>query len=289
MILYLLAISYFIKSLKPLIFSKKYSNVEKIKILKLEVYFLIKCIMAKFLNKKITQESFLGHKLFFTDYLEFAFLFLPMFGIQEYSTLCKKKNPVILDCGSNFGLSIAFFKYFYKNASITAIEANPGMIPYILKNIKVNNYSKVKVINAMVSSSEGESLFYVGEGNKWTMGNSGIKSYRLLMGKTKKIKVKAIKLSNLIKKKINILKLDIEGMECEVLNEAKSRLHLISEIMIEFHGSNHLPKNSLEEILKILDNSGFKYTVSNTTGWRNMKNNYVRIIHAINKRNCPHE
>lgn len=124
-----MAISYFVKSLKPLVLSKKYSIVEKIKILKLEIYFLIKCVTATLLNKKITQESFLGHKLFFTDYLEFAFLFLPMFGIQEYSALCKKKNPVILDCGSNFGLSVSFFKYFYKNASITAIEANPEMIP----------------------------------------------------------------------------------------------------------------------------------------------------------------
>ena len=82
-----------------------------------------------------------------------------------------------------------------------------------------------------------------------------------------KIKVPTILLSKYIKQRVDFLKIDIEGAELIVLNEIKSKLHLVERIFIEYHSFENNDQN-LSEILQILERFEFRYYIS-SGGLRN--------------------
>lgn len=273
--------SIFLKTIFPLLKAKNYTLKLKLEILYLEVFFLIKGCCYYLLNKKATKESFLGYKIDFPFYLDFVILFMEIFGQQDYPFISKKKAPIIVDCGSNFGMSIAYFKYFYPDSKILGIEANIRTFRLLQKNINQNRFLNVKIMNALVSNKDKQQFFYIGDNDySWSIGDSAIKSFRGLMGKSLESKVKGMRLSALLSKKVDLLKIDIEGSECEVLEEAKHKLKFADKIFIEYHKYEQMPKNSLEKILKNLKNSGFSFKIVKTMGWFDKKDNYLQMIYA---------
>jgi FkbM family methyltransferase len=144
----------------------------------------------------------------------------------------------------------------YPEASIVAIEPNQKTFDLLRKNTL--DLKNVSLLNAAVSIIEGESDLFIST-SKWTWGDS-IKS--IWQEGLPSIKVKTILLSNLIRQPIDLLKLDIEGAECEVLYEVKNKLHLVKEMIMEFHISPTCPENSFEKTYKLLIDSGFKIRVT---------------------------
>jgi len=104
------------------------------------------------------------------------------------------------------------------------------------------------------------------------------------MGKTQK--VKTVRLSNYIDRKIDLLKLDVEGAEHQVfqdLNESK-KLRMISNMIIEYH--HHMSANSdnLAHVLGILEGNGFGYQLADEVRLPFSKNVYqVSLIYAYQK------
>ncbi|HET7425244.1 MAG TPA: hypothetical protein VFJ92_16880, partial [Gemmatimonadales bacterium] len=56
---------------------------------------------------------------------EFELLAHEIFEGGEYEFPCDTDAPVILDCGSHIGLSVAWFKRRFPKARITAFEPDP--------------------------------------------------------------------------------------------------------------------------------------------------------------------
>lgn len=71
----------------------------------------------------------------------------------------------------------------------------------------------------------------------------------------------AVKLSAYIKQNVDLLKLDIEGMEEMVMEEIEDKLSLVKEITMEFHGSSANKTNCPERIFSILERNNFDYTI----------------------------
>ena len=65
---------------------------------------------------------------------------------------------------------------------------------------------------------------------------------------------------------VDILKLDIERAEYEVLSALykSGKLGCISKTFIEYHYDESNPENSLSEILRILEVSGFRYVIGSS-------------------------
>lgn len=75
----------------------------------------------------------------------------------------------------------------------------------------------------------------------------------------KKISVKTTKLSKYINKKVDLLKIDIEGSEQKVLEEIKNKLHMIKQIVMEFHSTpSSRNENNYKIVEKILKENSFK-------------------------------
>lgn len=279
--MYCWAIGVFIRSIIPTITADNYSVKMKIYTLLLEIYFCFKATYFFLFNKKMTQESFLGHTMFFYYYLEFFVLFCEMFGLQEYKYKSKNDAPHIIDCGSSWGMSVLYFKHFFPRASIIAIEANPTMAKLLAKNKSINKFKDVKVYNALLSKKQGKQPFFVNKSDSdWHISDTGVREYGEKNVNSKQIHVPTIQLSKLITKKVDLLKLDIEGMEREVMEEAKSKIRFVKTLYMEYHGGSHVPRNSLKKIIDLLKENDFNYRIFNTKNWLSKKENYIRIIHA---------
>ncbi|WP_144033539.1 hypothetical protein [Sphingomonas guangdongensis] len=67
-----------------------------------------------------------NHPLQITDAPEFLASYRGIFLEEIYRFVTRSTAPVIIDCGANTGVSVAYFKRTYPDASITAVEADPA-------------------------------------------------------------------------------------------------------------------------------------------------------------------
>ena len=66
----------------------------------------------------------------------------------------------------------------------------------------------------------------------------------------------AVTLSSLLTEPVDLLKLDIEGLETAVLAEAAPRLSLVRRVVLEFHGAERNRDNDIVRLTEILRGAG---------------------------------
>lgn len=209
-----------------------------------------------------------GFKFSFRNIREFLTIYKEIFVRPEYKPQIKNPEPFILDCGSHIGISVLYFKKLFPNSKIVAFEPNTELYEILKLNVSQNNLKNVELLNAALFDQDGEIDFYISnkeklfKGATWGWGGAVVKNKWLSPGKTKIIKVKSVKLSNFIKRKVDLIKLDIEGAETRVLKEIEDKLDLVREIILEFHGCSTNPENEIEDILRILKRKSFSYTIT---------------------------
>lgn len=231
-----------------------------------------------------------GNKFSFANLREFLIIYKDVFISKEYKFETNNPSPFIIDCGSHIGISVIFFKKLYPKAKILAFEPNPQNFKILKTNVIKNDLKGVELVNAALTDREGEINFYVKKKGKspWTWGDSIIKNVWYDPETHETIKVKARCLSSYINKKVDLIKLDIEGLEEQVLEEISGKLRFVGEIVVEFHGSSTNKQNRLENILSILDKNSFDYTIKQkgkliTVSQIKKTDPYWLIIHAKRK------
>ena len=197
---------------------------------------------------------FQGKTINYIDYASYKSTLNELFIQKIYSFKSDKKKPVIIDCGANIGLSILFFKQLYPEAIIQAFEADPKVFKCLEKNLASFGLNDVELINKALWDTETNLTFY-------SEGADGGRVDKKTFGNGEMINVEATCLSKYLDKKIDFLKIDIEGAEYKVLKESLSYLKNVENMFVEFH--SFVDKSQqLNEILEILSNSGFRYYVS---------------------------
>ena len=66
------------------------------------------------------------------------------------------------------------------------------------------------------------------------------------------MRVPAVTLSSLLTERVDLLKLDIEGLETAVLAEAAPRLRRVKRVILEFHGTQRNADNAIETLTRTL-------------------------------------
>jgi len=210
---------------------------------------------------KYKTTNFHGLKISLQNEEEAEKIYEDIFPGKEYEFNLKSKEPFIIDCGAHIGMSVIYFKQKFPNSEIIAFEPNPGNFKLLNINIKQNNLGKIKTVQKAVSSKEGYQKYYVSneKTSPWTWGDSLKKNDWTDL--SSHIEVETVRLSSFINKKVDLLKIDIEGAETEVIAEIEHKLKLVKNIVLEFHGSSINPKNQHEEILKILQKNNFGISI----------------------------
>ncbi|MCR2806643.1 FkbM family methyltransferase [Paenibacillus soyae] len=143
--------------------------------------------------------------------------------VQRWRTMASKLNPdLIIDAGVNYG-EIVLSALYPAHASITVIDANEVLRPYLLRSMKEHpNGSQFRYIHALASDQMLDSAtFYV---DKARSGNSS--AYHLGNRAFDEVKVRSVTIDSLFRTnetngKTLLFKLDVEGYEWQVLRGMK--------------------------------------------------------------------
>ena len=169
-------------------------------------------------------------------------------------------NPVILDLGSNIGLTIVHMKHIYPTAKIIGYEMNTEN--YLIAKRNTKFYDDVILVNTAVWIEDNTVKY---------RNTANYDSFAIQNGIPKKdadelIEVPSLKLASIIKNHnlthIDYLKMDIEGAEKAILeSEDLSWMDKVGAMNIEMHLD---PNNDLNEFIAIIENRGF-------TVWKDSK------------------
>lgn len=185
-------------------------------------------------------------------------LYEDIFIHEVYRFESERPDPRILDCGSNIGLSILYFKQCYPKARIVGFEPDPGIAGFLRENLDRNGFTDVEVVQAALATEPGTITFSSDGG-----AASHVADYDPKDGHTQwqTFEVPCVRLSDYLTEPVDFIKINIEGAEYEVLTEAEPMLGQIQELNIEYHRLPDVPC-TLHKILDLLDRNGFLYTVS---------------------------
>ena len=197
--------------------------------------------------------SFRNHKLYVHDYKSFLLGKNELFKEEVYKFYSPKKNPYIIDCGANIGMSIIYFKSLYPGAQIVAFEADPHIFSFLDKNIQSYNLTDVTLINKAIWNANDEVLAFLAEGGAGGRVQEQSNQFKF-------IDVKTARLKDYLTREIDFLKIDIEGAEYKVLADCANELKLVKNLFVEYHSLANEPQN-LHLILQVIHDAGFRYHI----------------------------
>ncbi len=181
----------------------------------------------------------------------------------------KFKFKLIIDVGSNVGEYTELFKNINKNIEVVCFEPQKKIFNNLKKNLK--NYKKIKFYNLAIGSYNTYKNLNTNLGSSYISSfsnfNKKSKYYKVrnsLLNQSdikKYEKVKVVRLDSFKefkKKKIDLIKIDVEGYEIEVLKGMGKILKNTEMIMIEIHKSNMYLNYNPKKIETFLKSNGFK-------------------------------
>lgn len=201
-----------------------------------------------------------GFKVTYISFNTFFMLYEEIFVAAEYYFKSNKEQPFIIDCGSNMGMSILFYKYIYPDAEIIGFEPDIHAYKTLSKNIIENKLSNTKVYQKALTDQDGTIEFFYDSDNISSLQMSIMKE----RVSESKIEVECTTLSKYITKTVDFLKLDIEGAETLVIKNLHEhdKLKFIEEMVIEYHHHINKDEDNLSEILSLLENNNFGYQIN---------------------------
>ena len=191
-----------------------------------------------------------GNTLTVPDCLSFIWQFKEIYVDESYAFKSTKNNPVIIDCGSNIGLSALYFHSIYPQVQLTCIEADPKIASILEQNLKANNLKAEIIAKAAWIHDEGVSFSSEGSDSGSIKENSNTTL-------TPSLRLKTLLNSY---ESIDFLKMDIEGAENLVIPDCADELRKVDKLFLEYHASFNEDQH-LDKLLSILKSAGFHYYI----------------------------
>lgn len=234
---------------------------------------------------KLFEINFGKHKIWLRECGAFS-------AIEVYEEIFKRKNhflvsgfsgtsaSIIVDIGANEGFYLLKIKENNPACKIIAVEPSPYSFSILEKNIQANNLENVILINKMAGQEATMATF---ECVKEIGAISG-KGLRLIerpwlnddyieQKQIEMIPLEQILYDNRIEK-VDILKIDVEGMELDVLQGGQGCLDRIDRIVVERHN-----KKLRNEIVIFLSRHGFNLVYEEDSCFEH----YYGDLYFINK------
>jgi len=153
----------------------------------------------------------------------------------------------ILDVGANIGLATIYFKRLLPRARVVAIEPNPALAQLLRSNVA--DLDGVEILDKAVAPAPGKVRFLCDSG----MGS------RIADAESKNaIDVEAVTLESLVTDDVELVKLDVEGIETELLRSNNDWLSRVPRLFFEHHLRED-EEDLLPEILLDLKKRGFRH------------------------------
>lgn len=198
--------------------------------------------------------NFFGNSFYFSSGVSFLHSVDEIFRDQIYLFKTTNNQPYIIDCGSNIGLSLYYFKQIYPNSEVVCFEPDREIFKILKKNAALlPNQESIHLHNKAVWTEDTTLEFFVEGG---LAGSCSVD----FSGRNNIEKIPATDLKKFMNKKVDFLKIDIEGAENKVIFDIRNKLHLVERMFLEYHGIPGDPQN-LGDILTLLSENGFTYYI----------------------------
>jgi FkbM family methyltransferase len=161
-----------------------------------------------------------------TDVAAFEHVFID----DEYGFSLARPPSIIVDAGANVGMSAAYFSLRYPAATIVAIEPEPSNFDMLRRNAKL--FPQIVPINAALWSHEGVVRLQDGGTGHWGMrvADPEVSSDALTRSTTIPALLKKLGIDH-----VDLLKIDVEGAECEIFEDASTWINRVDVICAELH------------------------------------------------------
>jgi FkbM family methyltransferase len=257
------------KLFRPIKFAKLYTRKSY---LRLGIgFFDALCFYLDFKNRKsksVYHTTLFGNNVkVFNHYFWYYHSIDEIFVEEVYKTKFQSDKPVIIDCGANIGLSIIYFKRHYPDAEIIAFEPDKKLFQLLTYNVASFGFDQVKLSNKGLWNND-TTIYFSAEGE---LGGS-ISDENENDNRSNLEKIDVVSLIPFLNRKIDFLKIDIEGAEYIVLKDIQHHLSMVAQMFVEFHGEGDKPQ-ILHELLQIIHNAGFRYHVK--YAWENQKYPFI--------------
>lgn len=158
------------------------------------------------------------------------------------------ENPVCVDCGANRGNHTIYYSKILKAKKVYSFEPIEKIYKELLDNINANNIENVEAYNLGLGAKESIIKLYSeipksrGAFAFWYEGESTMMPFD--MGYKTHVEAdyltaKSVPLDSIISEHVDFIKIDVEGMEMELLKGAERIIKESSPIiLIEVWGSN---------------------------------------------------
>ena len=170
-----------------------------------------------------------------------------------------KEGMNVVDIGANIGyFTLLFSKWIGNKGKVYSFEPDPSNFEILSKNICANRSKNVTAFQKALSNNDGKLSLFLCEKNK---GDHRIFDFYAFEDddKRKKIDVESVTLDSVLSdKKIEVIKMDVQGAEYLVLEGMKetinknSNLYLLTEFWpYAIEKSGHSPKDFIEVLRKM--------------------------------------
>jgi len=206
--------------------------------------------------------SIAGKRMVYSNRASLYGMFVEIFIDQNYYLEQTDAPLVIIDCGSNIGMSLLYFATRAPQARITSFEPNPHTFGILMQNIDQNDFL-VEAKNIGLGAFVGTATLNT---DVYDMASQSASVTRHLESKGRPLQTVQIeiqKLSSYIVASVDILKLDIEWLEGEVVEdlvESGAIMH-VKTMFIEYHYDGVHTVYPLGNLLSNLERSGFIYVI----------------------------
>ncbi|MFH1782167.1 MAG: FkbM family methyltransferase [Candidatus Omnitrophota bacterium] len=150
---------------------------------------------------------------------------------------------VCLDIRANIGACTAFWIKKGRPGRVITVEPHPDTCERLHKNISLNSWDNVEIVNMALSSQDGEIDIAISQESAMA---------RIGWEQMDQMKVKSARLDTILEQRgiesVELCKIDVEGHEVHVLKGAKNSLSRIKRIIIEYHSME-----LRQEVIKMLE------------------------------------
>ena len=214
--------------------------------------------LSRIPSRRLTTTMIFGFPFRIPDAPTFLVQYDEIIQREHMKFVTDNPYPVIIDGGANAGVATVFFKRLYPQAQITAFEPDAQIASLLKANVASLCATNVDVVEAALWTSAGELTFWSQGGDAGRLGDEPP-----IGGAA--VAVRSVRLADYLHQHVDLLKLDIEGAECEVLPDCEPLLGNVDRILLEYHSVVHSDQR-LGEVLEVLRRSGFRYFIQAESG-----------------------
>jgi FkbM family methyltransferase len=199
--------------------------------------------------------QFRNAPLHYSDNIGLMHSLKEIFADEIYKFIPSSEKPIIIDAGSNIGLSVIYFKTISPESSIIAFEPDALMFTLLSRNVRERSLAHVE-LHETAAWTENTHLEFFSDGS--LAGSSELNS----RGPAKASFVRAERLKDVLSRfpEIDFLKVDIEGAENFVVEDIAEELPRVKNFFLEYHSSPSKPQK-LDKILAVIGRAGFRYSI----------------------------